>query len=178
MNKKFHKTSLWFFSVLPIAFALLGFLVLFYHDGYYIETDVSFGVGFENITGSFYFNSSGPLPEGYELVFEGDKVMLWGPPPEGTEVHMDFVEYYTYVARPTKLFLDSLFDPYFNTKLFMKSLQENLVYVGIVIVIAETIFNGLSRKYDKPTVIHVYKIDIISIKILHFVRDRNKSKED
>ena len=178
MNNKFHKTLLWFFSVLPIAFVLLGLWVQFYHDGYYIETKISYGVGFQNITGSFSFNISGPLPEGHELKFEGDKVMVWGPPPEGTEVHIEFVEYYKYVARPTKLFSDNLFDLYFNTKSFMKSLQENLVYMGIVIVIAETIFNGLSRKYDKSTVIHVYKIDIISIKILNFVRDRNKSKED
>jgi len=172
------KIPLWFFSILPIAFALLVLWIQFYHDGYYIETEISFGQGFKNINGSFSINSSGPLPEGYELKFEGDKVMLWSPPPEGTEIHMVYSWYYEYVARPTKVNSDYLFNSFFNTKLFMESLQENLAYAGIAIVIAETVFDRLSRKYHKPTVIHVYKIDIIKIKILKFVRYRNKSKED
>lgn len=172
------KIFLWFFLVLPIIFALLGLWTQFYHDGYYIESEISFGQGFKNINGSFSFNSSGPLPEGFELKIKGDEVMLWGPPPKGTEYYIAHTAYYEYIARPTKINSDYLFDPFFNTKFFMESLQNNLAYVGIAMVIAETVFDRLSRKYHKTTVIHVYKIDIVTIKILQFVRYKNKSKED
>ena len=167
MSNPAHKIMLVFFSVLPIAFALLVLWVTLYQDGYYIEATVEFGQGFKVPNGEFSFDISGILPDDYELRMEGDEIMLWGPPPEGTKVHLEYTEYYK-IARQVKLSTDYLFGPFFYPKLFIESLGDNLVYFGIAIAIGETIFNGLSRKYEKNTVFHIYKIDIIKIKILSY----------
>jgi len=80
------------------------------------------------------------------------------------------------MTREIKIMTDDLLSPYLHPKSFMKSLDENLAYLGIILAIGEVIFNGFSRKYEKRTILHVYKIDIITIKILNYVHTLHITK--
>lgn len=177
MINQLHKILLIFFSVLPLTFGLLAVVADLYHDGYYIEATVTYGEGFRIPDGKYTIESSEVLPPEYNLEAEGDKVMLWGPPPLGTKVHLAMSDYYTYIARPTKISLDTLFDPYMNTKLFMKGLDKNMSLIGLVVTVGEVIFNGLSKKYEKRTIIHVYRINVISVKIISHLKTHQHNKK-
>lgn len=178
MLNTLHKVFLIFFSIaLPLSYAILAVVVDLYHDGYYVEGTVTVGQGFIIQDGKYTLERSGELPEGYTLEEKGNKLILWGPPPSGTKLHLEMSDYWNNYARPTKLALDALLNPYIETKLFMQALDKNVGIIGLVIAISGVVFDRLSKHYGKQTIVHVYRINVISVKIIRFLHNREHEKK-
>ncbi len=159
-----HLKLLRILALAPIVFLFLDVWTTVYPQGYYIEVTGNTVITLPLDKGKILLEGSGPLPDGYEVKITKNTMVITGPLPEGAVVHIAWTPWYSF-ARQVNIVTNDILENFVNPKLFMKDLQTFAYFGSILITIFEFLFNLQSKKQNKPTIISVYKIYLINIKV-------------
>lgn len=151
-------------AIAPIVITLLVAWSLVYHYGYYLEVTKNLVTELPLEQGLAALEHAGPPPEGIEVRIIQDKMIITSPLPSEYKTHVEFTPWYL-AARQVNIMTYDILSPLVNPKTFMLSLEHNLVFVDLILAGFGIVHDWKNKKQNKPTILSVYKIYIINIKI-------------
>lgn len=122
------------------------------------------------------FTTKGELPEFVTIYREQNQLIVEGPLPKDTVIHMAWTPWYE-VSYAIHVATDDTIRFFGgHGKLLMKELHSSLLYLSIAVFIFELFGHRYNKKHQKPTVLNFYKIHIVQIKQEIQIIFKNMSK--